>query len=117
MFEDEHHLEEGRCMQRPCPSFSLSLFLSFSLSLFLSFFLSLCHSLFLSIPSNLLLGLIINLALPFPTLQSFPLDTLFCSSFFFRLFFVLICFVGQLFLDVRGRTSLGGGQMWQCQPL
>src|ERR1700678_2943289 len=119
MFEDEHHLEEGRCMQRPCPSFSLFLSLVFSLSLFLSFFLSLCHSLFSSIPSNLLLGLIIDLALPFPTLQSFLLDTLFFSlSFFsFCLFFVLICFVGQLFLDVRGRTSLGGGQMWQCQPL
>src|ERR1700675_3419563 len=57
-----------------------------TLSLFLSFFLSLCHSLFLSIPSNLLLGLIINLAPPFPTLQSFPLDTLFCSSFFFPSF-------------------------------
>src|SRR5271168_464439 len=86
MFEDEHHLEEGRCMQRPCPSFSLSLFLSF--------FLSLCHSLFSSIPSNLLLELIIDLAPPFPTLQSFPLNTPFCSSFFFFpsfLFLVLFC--------------------------
>src|SRR5271168_3227144 len=54
-----------------------------TLSLFLSFFLSLCHSLFLSIPANFFLGLIIDLAPPFPTLQSFPLDTLFCSSFFF----------------------------------
>src|SRR5271168_3441290 len=103
-------------------SFSLSLFLSFSLSLFLSFSLSLflpptLSLSFSSIPSNLFLGLIIDLAPPFPTLQSFPLDTLFCSSFFFPSFFVLICFVGQLFLDVRGRTSLRGGQMWQCQPL
>src|SRR5271168_2232886 len=57
-----------------------------TLSLFLSFFLSLCHSLFSSIPSNLLLGLIIDLAPPFPTLQSFLLDTLFCSSLFFSVF-------------------------------
>src|SRR5271168_2948988 len=99
MFEDEHHLEEGRCMQRPCPSFSLSLFLSFSLSLFLSLFLSLCHSLFSSIPSNLLLELIIDLAPPFPTLQSFPLDTLFCSSFFFFFF---------LFLDLFFWTVVSG---------
>src|SRR5271168_972355 len=115
MFEDEHRLEEGRCVLLFSFSFPFSLF---SLSFLFSFVPSLCHSLFSSIPSNLLLGLIINLAPPFPTLQSFPLDTLFCSSlFFFCLFFVLICFVGQLFLDVRGRTSLGGGQMWQCQPL
>src|ERR1700678_4535920 len=52
-----------------------------TLSLFLSFFLSLCHSLFLPIPANFFLGLIIDLAPPFPTLQSFPLDTLFCSNF------------------------------------
>src|ERR1700678_2721251 len=119
MVEDEHRLEEGRGVLRP-RSFSLSLSLSlFFLSLFfLSFFLSLCHSLFSSIPFNLLLGLIIDSAPPFPTLQSFLLDTLFFSSLFFSVFFfVLICFVGQLFPDVRGRTSLGGGQMWQCQPL
>src|SRR5271155_4630950 len=61
-----------------------------TLSLFLSFFLSLCHSLFSSIPSNLLLGLIIDLAPPFPTLQSFPLDTLFCSSLFFSLSFLCL---------------------------
>src|ERR1700678_4393929 len=61
-----------------------------TLSLFLSFFLSLCHSLFSSIPSNLLLGLIIDLAPPFPTLQSFPLDTLFCSSLFFFLSFLCL---------------------------
>src|ERR1700678_1416096 len=57
-----------------------------TLSLFLSFFLSLCPSLFLPIPANFFLGLIIDLAPPFPTLQSFPLDTLFCSSLFFSVF-------------------------------
>ena len=72
----------------------LSLFLSFSLSLFLPLTLSLSFS---SIPSNLFLGLIIDLAPPFPTLQSFPLDTLFCSSFFFCLFLVLICLLDSCF--------------------
>src|SRR5271155_5793066 len=107
MFEDEHRLEEGRCVLLFSFSFPFSLF---SLSFLFSFFPSLCHSLFSSIPSNLLLGLIIDLAPPFPTLQSFPLDTL----FFFSVFLCLDLFC---FLDVRGRTSLRGGQMWQCQPL
>src|SRR5271168_4591031 len=105
MFEDEHRLEEGRGVLRP-RSFSLSfpLFLFFLSLFFLSFFLSLCHSLFSSIPFNLLLGLIIDSAPPFPTLQSFLLDTLFFFPLFFFsvFFFVLICFVGQLFPDVRG---------------
>src|SRR5271168_3650829 len=76
MFEDEHRLEEGRCV----------------LLFFFSFFLSLCHSLFSLIPSNLLLRLIIDLAPPFPTLQSFPLDTPFCSSLFFSSFLCLDLF-------------------------
>src|SRR5271168_5556945 len=81
-----------------------------TLSLFLSFFLSLCHSLFSSIPSNLLLGLIIDLAPPFPTLQSFPLDTLFCSSFFFCLFLVLICLLDSCFWMFEDEHLLEGGR-------
>src|ERR1700678_114212 len=72
-----------------------------TLSLFLSFFLSLCHSFFSSIPSNLLLGLIIDLAPPFPTLQSFLLDTL----FFFLCFFFFLSF---LCLDLFCWTVVSG---------
>src|ERR1700678_739371 len=89
MFEDEHRLEEGRCVLLFSFSFPFSLF---SLSFLFSFFLSLCHSLFSLIPSNLLLRLIIDLAPPFPTLQSFLLDTPFCSSLFFPSFLCLDLF-------------------------
>ena len=83
------------------------------LSFFLSFFFPLCHSLFLLIPSNLLLRLIIDLAPPFPTLQPFPLDTLFCSSlfFFFSVFSLfLICLLDSCFWMFEDEHLLEGGR-------
>src|SRR5271168_574573 len=79
-----------------------------TLSLFLSFFLSLFHSLFSSIPSNLLLGLIIDLAPPFPTLQSFLLDTLFFFLSFFFFFFFFFFFLSFLCLDLFCWTVVSG---------
>ena len=75
-------------------------------------------SLSVSICLYLLLHLFLFDTLSALLMDSAPLslhyDLLFLAIFFFFLlsFWFL---VRQLFSDVRGRTSLGGGQMWQCR--
>ena len=84
---------------------SLSPFLSLSLSL-LSVYLSTYLSLFdtLSAP---------HLDLVF--IFTYTMTLLFLAILFFSVFWSVFFFARQSFSDVRGRTSLGGGRMWQCR--
>jgi hypothetical protein len=82
MFEDEHHLEEGRCVLRPrlFPFLTFLLSLSVSVCLYL-IFVSLSFRIF-RYPSSFQWTNPFDAVFSFPTLLPFALDTRFFFSFF-----------------------------------